>query len=92
MDFDTQLIQAASDPLVIAQQSDVVIYVVKSDETRIGAVQEGIGRLINLNANIVGVVLRQVDTKKSAITLIIITAIILIQFMAKRKKVNFSIG
>jgi len=59
-------VQAVSDSLVIAQQSDAVIYVVKSDDTRIGAVQDGIGRLINLNANIAGVVLNKVDTKKMA--------------------------
>jgi len=64
--IDTPPVQAVSDSLVIAQQSDAVIYVVKSDDTRIGAVQDGIGRLINLNANIAGVVLNKVDTKKMA--------------------------
>lgn len=64
--IDTPPVQAVSDSLVIAQQSDAVIYVVKSDDTRIGAVQDGIGRLINLNANIAGVVLNKVDIKKMA--------------------------
>lgn len=62
--IDTPPVQAVSDSLVIAQQSDAVIYVVKSDDTRIRAVQDGIGRLINLNANIAGVVLNKVDIKK----------------------------
>ena len=64
--IDTPPVQAVSDSLVIAQQSDAVIYVVKSDDTRIGAVQDGIGRLVNLNANIAGVVLNKVDIKKMA--------------------------
>jgi capsular exopolysaccharide synthesis family protein len=64
--IDTPPVQAVSDSLVIAQQSDAVIYVVKSDDTRIGIVQDGIGRLINLNANIAGVVLNKVDIKKMA--------------------------
>lgn len=64
--IDTPPVQAVSDSLVIAQQSDAVIYVVKSDDTRIRAVQDGIGRLINLNANIAGVVLNKVDIKKMA--------------------------
>jgi succinoglycan biosynthesis transport protein ExoP len=64
--IDTPPLQAVSDSLVIAQQSDAVIYVVKSDDTRIRAVQDGIGRLINLNANIAGVVLNKVDIKKMA--------------------------
>jgi capsular exopolysaccharide synthesis family protein len=64
--IDTPPIQAVSDSLVIAQQSDAVIYVVKSDDTRVRAVQEGIGRLINLKTNIAGVVLNKVDIKKMA--------------------------
>ncbi|PKG82536.1 chain-length determining protein [Colwellia sp. 75C3] len=64
--IDTPPVQAVSDSLVIAQQADAVIYVVKSDDTRIGAVQDSMGRLINLNANIAGVVLSQVDTRKVA--------------------------
>ena len=64
--IDTPPLQAVSDSLVIAQQSDAVIYVVKSDDTGIRAVKNGIGRLINLNVNIAGVVLNKVDTKKMA--------------------------
>ncbi|WP_019026662.1 GumC family protein [Colwellia piezophila] len=61
--IDTPPVHSVSDALVIAQQSDAVIYVVKSDDTRIGAAQAGIGKLIDINANIAGVVLSQVDTK-----------------------------
>jgi succinoglycan biosynthesis transport protein ExoP len=62
--IDTPPLQAVSDSLVIAQQSDAIIYVVKSDDTRIRAVQDGLGRLINVNANIAGVVLNKVDITK----------------------------
>ena len=66
--IDTPPVQSVSDSLIIALQADAVIYVVKSDDTRIGTAQEGIGRLVNANAKIAGVVLNQVDTKKVAQT------------------------
>ena len=62
--IDTAPIQAVSDSLVIAQHVDTVIYVVKSDDTRIGVVQSGLGRLLQTNVKIAGVVLNQIDTKK----------------------------
>lgn len=62
--IDTPPVQSVSDSLLIAQQSDAIIYVVKSDDTRIGVAQDGIGRLVRANAKIAGVVLNQVDTKK----------------------------
>lgn len=62
--IDTAPLQAVSDSLVIAQQVDTVVYVVKSDDTRIGIVQSCLGRLVESNAHIAGVVLNQVDTKK----------------------------
>ena len=62
--IDTPPVQSVSDGLIIAQQSDAVIYIVRSDDTRIGVAQEGIDRLVRANAKIAGVVLNQVDTKK----------------------------
>ena len=62
--IDTPPVQSVSDALIISQQADAVVYVVKSDDTRIGVAQEGIGRLVRANAKIAGVVLNQVDTKK----------------------------
>ncbi|MBU2870042.1 polysaccharide biosynthesis tyrosine autokinase [Colwellia sp. E2M01] len=62
--IDTPPVQSVSDALVIAQQTDTIVYVVKSDDTRIGTTQEGIGRLIRVNAKIAGIVLNYVDTKK----------------------------
>ncbi len=64
--IDTPPIQSVSDSLIIAQYADAVIYVVKSDDTRIGVAQDGIGRLIRSNAKVAGVVLNQVDTSKAA--------------------------
>ena len=62
--IDTPPVQSVSDGLIVAQQADAVIYIVKSDDTRIGVAQEGVGRLVRANAKIAGVVLNQVDTKK----------------------------
>ncbi|TYK64783.1 GumC family protein [Colwellia echini] len=64
--IDTPPVQSVSDALVIAQQADAVIYVVKSDDTRIGVAQEGIGRLVRASAKIAGVVLNKVDTRKTS--------------------------
>ena len=62
--IDTPPVQSVSDSLVIAQLADTVIYVVKSDDTRIGVAQDGVGRLVRINAKIAGIVLNQVDTKR----------------------------
>ena len=62
--IDTAPISAVSDSLVIARLTDAVIFVVKSDDTRIGMAQHGLGRLTEANANIAGVVLNKVDTRK----------------------------
>ena len=53
-----------SDSLIIAKQADAVIFIVKSNDTRVGVAQNGIGKLVRVNAKIAGVVLNQVDTKK----------------------------
>lgn len=62
--IDTPPTQAVSDPLVIAQLADAVVYVVKSDSTRIKAIKGGLDRLFEVKANIAGVVLNQVDVTK----------------------------
>ena len=66
--IDTPPVQAVSDSLIIAKQADAVVFVVKSDDTRIGVAQDAIGRLVRANAKIAGVVLNQVDTKKMSQT------------------------
>lgn len=62
--IDTAPTQVVSDSLVIAQNVDSVIYVVKADSTRIGMVKAGLGRMIETKANIAGIVLNQVDLKR----------------------------
>lgn len=62
--IDTPPTQAVSDALVIGSIADAVIYVVKSDNTPINVVKNGLQRLTYANANIVGVTLNQVDTEK----------------------------
>jgi len=63
--IDTPPTQAVSDALVIAQSADSVIYVVKSDVTRIKPIKAGLERLFEVKAHVAGVVLNQVDMSKS---------------------------
>lgn len=63
--IDTPPTQAVSDALVIAQSADSVIYVVKSDVTRIKPIKAGIERLFEAKAYIAGIVLNQVDMSKT---------------------------
>ncbi|MBH0088497.1 polysaccharide biosynthesis tyrosine autokinase [Pseudoalteromonas sp. NSLLW218] len=63
--IDTPPTQAVSDALVVAQSTDSVIYVVKSDITRIKHIKAGIERLFESKAHVAGIVLNQVDMSKS---------------------------
>lgn len=63
--IDTPPTQAVSDALVISQNTDSVIYVVKADLTRIKPIKAGIERLFESKAHIAGVVVNQVDITKS---------------------------
>ncbi|MBL1385748.1 MAG: polysaccharide biosynthesis tyrosine autokinase [Colwellia sp.] len=63
--IDTPPTQAVSDALVIAQNTDSVIYVVKADLTRIKPIKAGIERLFESKAHIAGVVVNQVEITKS---------------------------
>ena len=62
---DTPPTQAVSDALVIAQSVDSVVYVVKSDVTRIKPITAGLERLFEVKAHVAGVVLNKVDMSKS---------------------------
>lgn len=62
--LDTPPAQAVSDALVMSSIADAVVYVVKAHSTSVSTVKHGLGRLNYANANVVGVVLNQVDTKK----------------------------
>ena len=64
--LDTPPTQAVSDALVMGSIADAVVYVVKAHATSINTVKHGLGRLKYANANVVGVVLNQVDTKKQS--------------------------
>jgi capsular exopolysaccharide synthesis family protein len=63
--IDTPPTQAVSDALVIAQSADSVIYVVKSDITRIKPIKAGLERLFEAKTHVAGVVLNQVDMSKT---------------------------
>ncbi len=64
--LDTPPTQAVSDALIMGSMADAVVYVVKADSTSIKAVRNGMTRLQYANANIIGVVLNQLDVKKQA--------------------------
>ena len=64
--IDTPPINAVSDALIIAKQADSFMYVVKSDDTRTGVVKNGVGRLVDANIKIAGIVLNKVDTRASS--------------------------
>lgn len=63
--IDTPPTQAVSDALVVAQNSGSVIYVVKSDVTRIKPIKAGVERLFEAKAHVAGIVLNRVDMGKS---------------------------
>jgi len=60
--LDTAPAQVVSDALVLSRLSDSMLYVVKADSTRQKIVSNGIARLLQVGANLGGVVLNQVDT------------------------------
>ena len=63
--IDSAPIQAVSDALVLAQHACAVIYVIKSDSTSVSLAKKGVGRLLQNNARVTGVVINQVDVKKA---------------------------
>lgn len=63
--IDSAPTQAVSDALVLAKQSDSIIYVVASEQTKQAIVKNGISRLIELETKIDGVILNKVNINKS---------------------------
>ena len=64
--IDTPPVQAVSDSLVVAKQADAVVFVVATDETRKGAIQSGIAKLLQTENNLYGVILNKVNMKRVA--------------------------
>lgn len=64
--IDTAPTQAVSDALVLAPHVGAMIYVVKADSTNHQLPKNGLKRLNDVNAPVIGVVLNQVDMKKAA--------------------------
>lgn len=62
--IDSAPTQAVSDALVLGRISDALIYCVKSSDTSIELVKRGIGRLREVNVQIAGVIITQVDIDK----------------------------
>jgi succinoglycan biosynthesis transport protein ExoP len=58
--------QAVSDPLVLSKVADTVVYCIKSGSTAIQLARRGLDRLRQVNADIAGVVMTQVDVEKLA--------------------------
>lgn len=63
--IDTAPTQAVADSLIVSTHSDAMLYVVKADSTHFNNIKSGIGRLLQIGANVAGVVLNQVDLEQS---------------------------
>lgn len=63
--IDSAPTHAVSDSQILSTHVDGVLYVVKSDATPIHFSQEGLQKLLRVNANILGVVLNQFELRKS---------------------------
>ncbi len=64
--LDTPPTLAVADPRILASHADVVVYVVRWDDTPRDAVQEGLNELRKLNAPVGGIVLSMVNEAKAA--------------------------
>lgn len=64
--FDTPPLLAVSDTLVLARQVEKAIYVVRWAKTPRNTVTTGLRQIIDAGADLAGIVMTQVDTKKQA--------------------------
>ncbi|MCU7556117.1 polysaccharide biosynthesis tyrosine autokinase [Alteromonas sp. ASW11-19] len=62
---DTAPTQAVSDAMVVSKSCDSVIYVVRADSTSEKMIVSGLGRFLQVGHRVDGVVLNQVDLRKS---------------------------
>ncbi len=63
--IDSAPTQAVSDALVLSKHASALLYVVKADTTPYHVAQQGIKRLREVNAPLLGVVLNRVDIEKA---------------------------
>ena len=64
--IDSAPILAVSDAIVLAKKASAIVYVVKADATPYQMVKEGLKRLYQVNAPVLGIVLNQVNTRKQS--------------------------
>jgi polysaccharide biosynthesis transport protein len=64
--LDTPPTLVVTDSRLVAQLADTVVYVVRWDHTRPGAVVEGLGELASVEANVAGVAFTMVGPKKAS--------------------------
>jgi len=65
---DSAPIQAVSDSIVVSKYCDSLVYVVKADSTNVKQIKNGLSRFVEIGHRIDGVVLNQVDLRKSRTT------------------------
>jgi capsular exopolysaccharide synthesis family protein len=63
--IDCAPILPVSDAAVLSKYADCVLYVVKSDATKVPQIKSGLGLLERVNAPIMGIVLTQFDVRKA---------------------------
>lgn len=64
--IDSAPMQLVSDALVLSKYADALIYLIKSDSTPVNVVQNGLKRLHQVNAPLIGVVLNQFDAEAAS--------------------------
>lgn len=64
--IDSPPIMAVTDPLVLSQMVDGVVLVLRAGEVTKSQIKQTTQRLTNIQANILGVVLNDIDTKKDS--------------------------
>ena len=64
--IDSAPVQSVSDALVLSKIATQIIYVVKANATPYKVAQEGVKRLRQIDAPLIGVVLNQVSVKKGS--------------------------
>ncbi|MDC8829565.1 GumC family protein [Alteromonas gilva] len=64
--IDTAPTQAVSDSIVVSKVCDVVLYVVRADNTKEQLINSGLNRFMSTGKRVDGIVLNQVDLQKSS--------------------------